>query len=133
MQPLPRDVRDEELISFVNQWVTFLESEDYERAFLWTDHEPGSPFTTELIRRVIKSYDEADAEQRVTLDGWSYEKGIDQRKKVERWDTPASNGCVGYVWYDLNIDERLSDVTALFNFYLTEDGVIVRLEDIHVM
>lgn len=69
----------------------------------------------------------------MTLDGWSYEKGISQRKKVTRWDQPTPNGGLGYIWYDLNIDERCSDLTALFNFYAVDDGVIIKLESIHVM
>lgn len=42
-------------------------------------------------------------------------------------------GEVGEIWYDLNIDGVASDLTATFRVVHVPEGLIVRLNDIHVM
>jgi hypothetical protein len=83
-----------------------------------------------LIREVIQGYGEADPGQRVTVEGVPTD--IMQRKKVSRGPTNA-RGDFGEIWYDLNINVKASDLTALFDLKWTEGGVTVHLDDIHVM
>ncbi len=130
MTPLPPNTADEDLIRFVDGWVAHLEKEEYAAAFALTDHEPSMQWTPELVREVIKRYGDAVPSQRVTVDGKPTD--ISQRKEVSRW--PKNRyGAVGEIWYDLNIDGLASDLTATFGIFEVRDGLLLRLDDIHVM
>jgi hypothetical protein len=131
MTPLPNDVSDVELLTLADRWVSLLEREDYEAAFALTDHIEEMGWTADLIREVIKSYGEALDTQRVTLLGEPTD--VVQRKQVDRWPAIPGTGCFGEIWYDLNIDGFVSDLTATFLLYEGPTGVVVRLNDIHVM
>jgi hypothetical protein len=130
MTPFPESVTDAELIAFIDRWAEMLEREDYHAAFAWTDHDPDARWTPELIRKVIKRHDQALPTQKVTLHGRATD--VTQRKEVERWPN-NSFGCFGEIWYDLNIDGVVSDLTATFSVMLSAAGVTVELDAIHVM
>ena len=130
MNPLARDSSDADLITFVDEWAALLEAEDYEGAFDFTDHVPEMKWTPDLIRKVIKSYGDALPQQKVTVAGKPTD--IAQRKVVSRWPCNAINE-VGEIWYDLNIDGLVSDLTATLSVTDTPSGLIVMLNDIHVM
>lgn len=87
-------------------------------------------WTPVLIERVIKSYGDAFPAQRVTLNGKPTD--ITQRKKVTRWPENRLK-VIGQIWYDLNIDGFVSDLTATFWIVSTGNGLVLRLNDIHVM
>jgi len=53
---------------------------------------------------------------------------VTQRKVVDWWSTG-----LGQVWYDLNINGKVSDLTATFDLERTNQGLIIKLNDIHVM
>jgi hypothetical protein len=130
MTPLPPTVTDAELLAFIDQWVGLLEREEYAGAFALTDHDPTTGWTADLLREVIKSYDEADPTQRVTVLGVPTD--VWQRKCVDRW-APNPRGVCGEIWYDLNINGRASDLSATFALEMGEAGLVVRLSDVHVM
>ena len=130
MTPLPNTSSDQDLIAFVDGWASLLEKEDYAGAYQLTDHDPAMRWKPELIRKVIKSYGEALPTQHVTLAGRPTD--ITQRKEVTRWPQNRLKG-VGDVWYDLNIDGFASDLTATFWIVSTPEGLVLRLNDIHVM
>jgi hypothetical protein len=130
MAPLPEGVTDADLIAFIDRWAALLEREDYDTAFALTGHIPEMRWTPALVRDVIKSYGEAQPDQRVTLEGVPTD--ISQRKRVDRRPTNA-HGCFGEIWYDLNIDGEASDPTATFALKGADGGVTVHLNDIHVM
>ena len=44
-----------------------------------------------------------------------------------------ANRYFGEIWYDLNIDGKASDLTAIFKLKSVEGGVTVNLQSIHVM
>ena len=130
MTPLPADITDAELIAFTDGWATLLEAEDYQAAYNYTDHIREMQWTPELIRDAIKGYGDADPDQRVTVAGASTD--VTQRKDVDRWPANAY-GSVGEVWYDLNINGEVSDLTATLVLHEAEEGLTVQLNDIHVM
>ena len=130
MTPLPSTATDHDLIAFVDRWAALLEKEAYAEAYQLTDHDPSMRWTPDLIRQVIKSYGKASPTQRVTLAGKPTD--ISQRKEVTRWPENRLKG-IGDVWYDLNIDGFASDLTATFWILSTPPGLILRLNDIHVM
>jgi hypothetical protein len=118
------------LIAFADKWAQLMELEDYEAAFAFTQHIPEMKRTPTLLRDVVKAYGDAEPTQRVTVLGKPTD--ITQRKEVDRWPTNA-HGAVGEIWYDLNIDGFVSDVTATFVILETDDGLNIALNDIHVM
>lgn len=121
---------DDDLLEFVDGWVRLLESEDYVGAFHYTAQDPTMRWTPDLIREVIKGYGDRDAAQKVTLDGKPTD--VSQRKEVMRWPE-ARPGGIGEIWYDLNINGYVSDLTATFAIQESRNGLIVVLEEIHVM
>lgn len=130
MNPLPEAASNTDFIAFVDRWAALMEQEDYEAAFAFTDHDPDQGWTPGLLRDVVKAYGAARADQRVTVTGVPTD--IRQRKTVDRWP-PNVHGEVGEIWYDLNIDGRASDLTATFRLVRASGGLIVSLDDIHVM
>jgi hypothetical protein len=128
--PLRASVTDSELIEFVDTWAGLMEREEYDTAYALTAHDPAASWTPALLREVVKSYGEARETQRVTVAGAPTD--ITQRKEVDRWE-PDTSGEFGEIWYDLNIDGLVSDLTATFRLVRVEAGVLVRLNDIHVM
>lgn len=130
MAPLPESATDADLIEFADRWAALMEKEDYEGAYAFTDHDPHQGWTPDLMRQVVKSYGDARADQRVTVAG--VPSDVNQRKEVDRWE-PNPSGAIGEIWYDLNIDGVASDLTATFWVERVPGGLVVRLNDIHVM
>ena len=130
MAHLPRTSSDEELISFVDRWAALMEAEEYEAAYGFTSHDPYMKWTPELLRLVIKSYDECLPSQKVTVAGELAE--IRQTKDVTRWPVNPY-GYLGQIWYDLNIDGYASDLTATFGIREDPAGLTIELTQIHVM
>ncbi|HYW79627.1 MAG TPA: hypothetical protein VE890_08620 [Thermoguttaceae bacterium] len=130
MTPLPYDATDEELIGYVDQWAALLEIENYQLAAQFTDHVPEMKWTSELIQEIIKNCGECRPDQKVTVAGKPTD--ITQRKEVDRWERNDLDE-IGEVWYDLNIDGLASDLTATFRIQDAGNGLILRLNDIHVM
>ncbi len=130
MKLLPRDISDGALIAFIDGWAALMEREDYAAAFAHTDHDSSTTWTPDLLRAVVKAYGDARATQRVTVRG--VPSDVQQRKEVDRWE-PNENDEVGEIWYDLNIDGVASDLTATFVMVDVDEGLSLRLRDIHVM
>ena len=130
MKPLPASASDEDLIRFIDSWAALLEREDYSSAFAYTEHRLSGDWTPESIREAIKDYGQRRADQRVTLHGAPTD--VEQRKQVTR-SARLRDGYVGEIWYDLNIDGVVSDLTATFDLIADDEGLRIRLHDIHVM
>lgn len=130
MTPLSLTSSNDELLEVIHQWVRLLECEKYDEAFAMTDHVEHSGWTPAFIRQFIEGYGEAEPGQKVTLAGKPTD--ISQRIEVTRWDKNA-HGEVGDVWYDLNINGFVSDITATFRICALPSGLVLKLEDIHVM
>ncbi len=130
MKPLPRASSDEQLLEVVHHWVRLLESEKYDEAFAFTDHVENSGWTPDFIKQFIEGYGDAEPGQKVTFDGRPTD--ISQRIEVTRWNENAF-GEIGEVWYDLNINGLASDITATFRICAVPGGLVLRLNDVHVM
>jgi hypothetical protein len=126
MTPFPENVSDTELLAFVERWVELLAREDYEAASALPDHHsPQHILTPDQIRGQIRLHG-----QRVTLEGIS-DDGTPMTRRVERWPLRYDGSC-GEIWYDLYIDGRDTDMTALFYLRPTNGGITVHLIDISV-
>lgn len=130
MSHLHLDATDDELVQFVDGWARLMEAEDYDAAFAYTSHSRYMHWSPKLLREVVKAYDQALPTQRVTVDGVATD--ISQRKDVNRYPGPRPSG-IGYIWYDLNIDGVVSDLTATFDIQVDGEGLVVVLDEIHVM
>lgn len=130
MAHLPKTASDADLISFVDDWARLLEAEDYLGAFAFTSHDPSMRWTPALVEQAIKSYDECNPSQKVTVEGKPTD--VAQHKEVMRWPEPRPGG-IGLIWYDLNIDGSASDLTATFSIFDGPEGLTVQLEEISVM
>jgi len=130
MNHVPFNATDEELVEVVNEWVRLLEAERYLDAYALTDHVENSGWSPSSIKEYVKAYGEAKPDQVVTFAGTPTD--ITQRIEVTRW-TKNSLGETGEIWYDLNIDGLVSDVTATFAICVVPDGLTLRLCDLHVM
>jgi hypothetical protein len=69
MKALPASASDNEMVRFIDGWAALLEREDYVGAFAYTDHDPATGWTPDLIREVIKAYGEKRPDQKVTVAG----------------------------------------------------------------
>lgn len=130
MKSLPKEISDEALIKLIDEWARLMEAEDYEAAFNFTEQVPEMKWTPELSREVIKCYGDCLPTQKVTVEGKPTD--ITQRKEVARWE-PNVLKEIGEIWYDLNIDGFVSDLTATFRICQVPEGIILRLNYIHVM
>ena len=129
---LPSDASKEQIIGFIDRWVSLLEQEKYDESLALIAAKPG--WTPALIEEVINSYGDADT-NRVTflnngtaLDGAGNVEIALQRKEVEWHDDER-----GDVWYDLNINGLGSDLTATFDLVRRDGRLHLILQDIHVM
>jgi len=127
---LPLDASDKDLIEFADRWAVLMEAENYEAAYAFTDHDPEMGWSPSLMKEVARSYGDARPGQKVTVERTPTD--IRQRKEVTRWPR-NSYGTVGEIWYDLSIDRLASDLTATFAVFETSEGLVLKLNDIHVM
>jgi hypothetical protein len=131
MDSLPETTTDADLLAFADRWAALMEREDYEAAYAYTAHASYQGWTPDLMRQVVKSYGDARPTQKVTVAGESSD--IRQCKEVDRWEPPNGAGAIGEIWYDLNIDGAMSDLTATFQIVRVPGGLEVRLNEMHVM
>lgn len=132
---LPPMTPDEEILALVGQWVELLAQGDYGAAYDLTAHEPHYQWTPDLMRQVIEGYGLPEPHPagpfRITsLD--SVKGGPKPRHRVERFKTVHRDGRIGYVWFDLPLNGKWSDLTATFGVYRNEDCVVLSLDEIHV-
>jgi hypothetical protein len=140
---LAANASDEAIIDLIDQWVELLEQEKFEEALIFLETEPF--WTADLIKEIISEYGSA-VNDRVTLynngtrlDGDGRIHVAEQRKEVEWYDEERakdvswSDKSRGDVWYDLNVNGMVSDLTATFDLERRDGRIHVILQDIHVM
>jgi hypothetical protein len=135
----------EEIIGLIDQWTVLLEQEKYEEAYSFFEAEPF--WSAALIKDIIQAYGDEPANKVTLLNNGTSVDGAgtigpgNQRKEVvwysEKRSLEESIGWFdenrGDVWYDLNINGFVSDLTATFNLEKRNGRVYVILQDIHVM
>jgi hypothetical protein len=116
MIPLPADASDADLIAFADRWAALLERGDYGVALALINQTPPHGWTATEIREAVERHG-----KRVTLDGVTTEDR-----------PPQPDGSCGEIWYDLYVDGRQSDLTAVFYLKPTDGGMTLQLVDIGV-
>ena len=96
-------------------------------------------WTPELLAKVIQNYGSVvprkDGKTFVVTptDGAA---GNGPRFEVTWFEQPIGVGwgaCVGYAHYDMPLNGAWSDVTVTFDIVDTQDGLVLALDDVHVM
>jgi hypothetical protein len=136
---------NEEIIGLIDQWASLLEQEKYEDAYSFFEAEPF--WSAALIKEIVQAYgDEPNSKVTLLNNGTSVDGAGNigpgkQRKEVEWYSEKRSleegigwfDENRGDVWYDLNINGLVSDLTATFNLEKRDGRVHVILQDIHMM
>ncbi|MDJ0367232.1 hypothetical protein QMK33_18950 [Hymenobacter sp. H14-R3] len=130
---LPASALDAEIISHLDGWVELLEQQKFAEAMRIIPSQRATWWNADLLAEVIASYGDGP-DNRVTLvnngtalDGAGKLHPARQRKEVS-W-----HGQRGSVWYDLNINGLVSDLTATFNMVKTAMQLTIKLDDVHIM
>ncbi|MGE0494211.1 MAG: hypothetical protein AB7S38_33680 [Vulcanimicrobiota bacterium] len=135
---LSKNATDAQIVEAVEQWVRLLAAGDYRGAFELTDHGPDDHLTPEVIRTLIRNYGSIEPMKdgsvyRVTEPREAVVVDVTPRPQIERFsDGPPDY--LGYVHYDLPLNGRWSDLTAVFTLTLAECGALtLALDEIHVL
>ena len=135
MEYVSRNISSEELLDQVSGWISILAEERYGEFFDALGYSiAGGEATSDWIKHNIEMYrDEAlypgESVMRVTsimnaVEGYEYAK-----KKVE-WFEHNDTSIVCAVTYHLPINGRWSNLSADFVIFDTEDGWLLKLEEI---
>ena len=133
MKKLPIDATDAAVLAAIKEWVELLIKEDYVEANNFLLHEEGEAdfWTAELIAQQIHTYDG------YSVDGTIYKvtsldearNGPRPRHNVQREEDYPE----GYVWFDLSLNGKWSDLTAVLDVQLADNEPGLNLRGIHVM
>jgi hypothetical protein len=137
MHILP-DRTDQAVRSALERWVGLLVGQRFEEALAMLG--PSGTWTPQLLAKVVRHYGSVEPEEdrrtfSVTAPAVTTEGG-DARFEVTWLDKAASVGScarLGRAFYDLPLDGVWSDVTATFDILETADGLVLALDDVHVM
>ena len=129
MLTVRRDATDADILRAVEEWLRLLEDEEYERAAEAVNLPGQAPWTPELLTKVVKRYNRANPATRITSSGESASRRL--RREVQWFDD--DDATAGFVWFDLYVDHRQSDLTATFDILRAGDRLNLSLIDIHVM
>ncbi len=133
MKTLPADASDEDILEAVYEWIGLLAEERYEQAyhfFVNSEHNPWH-WSPQLLKRVIRthgSYHEQEIDTVTALEKTT--GGLEPRHDVNRDD---DNERQGYIWFDLPLNGKWSDLTAVLTFRVINQRLIIELESIEVM
>ncbi|MGH6922709.1 MAG: hypothetical protein ACRED5_02970 [Propylenella sp.] len=133
---LPVDARDEQILDVVRLWCERLAAEEYDAAFRMTSQK--SPkMTPDLLKRLIEGYGWIETElgkpvYKVT--SITEAPGLARHEVVRYQETSSSTpNYMGYVWFDLPLNGRWSDLTVTFNILRRGANLFLELDTIHVM
>jgi hypothetical protein len=135
---LAREATDEQILDAIRAWVELLAQEKYEEAFGMLHYHPAEHWSPELIRTVITNYGFIEPRE----DGATF-------KVTSLKDNPKGKDFSGVQWYGDNpnrqseylgmaaftlpLNGEWSDVTAMFDIVEADGGLVLELEDIHVL
>lgn len=132
MKRLPLNADDATILAAVRDWIALLVDGRYQDAYDYLAHAEGEDWTPQLIETVIRNYGSVEP----LGDGETYRVtppetatgGPAPRHEATRFD-----GVRGYVWFDLALNGKWSDLTATLSFDRDSDTLVLTLDNIHVM
>ena len=132
----------EEVLPFVYDWVELLAQDCYKEAFEMLLHPPDSLFTPDLVRQLMAGYGELERRDnkisRVTSPSTAVLPPdlLTHSQDVDWFDEDQNHRMkdrVGYVHFDIPLDGKWSDLTAVFWVHVVESGFVLELERIEVL
>jgi hypothetical protein len=138
---------DDAVLSVIETWVGLLVERQYEEALallatprpLLEPAEASKPWSAELLATVILNYgfvEPREVGEVFSVTPTSTATGSGPRFEVKWFEKPVGCGwgaSVGHAHYDLPLSGEWSDVTATFDILDTPEGLVLALEDVHVM
>ena len=121
--------------SLVDRWVAHLAAGNYDAAFGMTSHHTDGARSGGDIQYEIEGYcsgndiEPFDGSFRVSP---THNSDREQRRNIDFYDPPKGNA-LGTVWYDLAINETLTDLTATFRIIGSGGKMGLQLDAVHVM
>jgi len=145
-QVLPERTADD-VRAVIEAWVGLLVEKKYERAIamlatlrpLLDPPATETGWTPELLARVIQNYgllEPREDDKTFSVTPIATTMGNGPRFEVTWFDKPVGVGwgaSVGHAHHDLPLNGEWSDVTATFDILDTAEGLVLALDDIHVM
>jgi len=131
MKTLLPESSDENILNAVQAWVDLLAQEDYRSAFDYLHHPAVEHWTPDLIEEAIYEYKCADNNDtcRSVVTPLTEASG-DSRPTHEVMRYAADNISVRF---DLPINGKWSDLTAILDVVMLDGTLALELKDIHVM
>jgi hypothetical protein len=126
MKFLPNPATDEQIMALADEWAALVAAGDFDAAYALSAQSEHNNFTAQMIREVIEDY-RASGEE----DSDDVGRNGQPCREFTRWDLTREY-CLGYIWYDLDVDGKLSYLTADFYVVLKPEGVVIELYEIHV-
>jgi hypothetical protein len=135
---LPRQATDEQIFDAIREWIEVLAQERYEDAFHILQHSPSNHWSPPLIQTVIENYGSIEP----LKDGAKFRVTSIRSNPVGNpmceieWygdDPNKPQAYVGDIAFDLPLNEKWSDLTALFHIVEVDGELMLELGDIHVL
>jgi hypothetical protein len=133
MTKLPVNPNDDEVLAVIDAWIADLSREDYQAAFLRTEHDPYYKWTPQLLKEVICGYGLPEELPDGRTFKVIYPRDANKRppyRLVERNVAPLS---IANVRASLPLNGEWSDLTAGFRVEKRGDGSVIILEEVHVL
>ena|SRR5215831_1817862 len=129
MRILPLSATDKDILDVAREWTDLLATDAYDRALELVD--PGPNWTPSLLRSVISNYGSVQPRTdhmafRVTA------RDAARGEPAPRHHVDRRNNRIA-VWFDLPLNDAWSDLTATFDVVENSGGLVLRLDDVHVM
>jgi len=132
------EATSEAVLEFVEKWIELLSNGQYREAYDQLSQPPHDTWSPELLEDVTSSYElspsAGDLSETSRVTSVTGARVVDYRpdKDVDWYEgNPDSNA--GMVHYSIPINGIWSDLTATFRIQRINDGVVLQLEDMHVM
>jgi hypothetical protein len=128
------DASDDELLATVDEWVELLVQERYDDAL--ANMRAREHWTSDLLRQVISGYGFSEPHpsgSRFRVTSPKEASGRQHYRRVDRWTEANAIGAIGVILYDLPLNGKWSDVTALFDILASSGPLVLELDDIHVL
>lgn len=135
MRKIPNNSSEQEILKFVEEWVTLLAQGKYKEAYEFTAQDPYYQWTPESIEKIIAGYGLYElmpngviyrVTDPKTCSGKAGYRMIDGYMKRQKGEM------VREVWYSLPLNGFWSDLTATFRIINDGSDIYLELNDIHV-
>jgi hypothetical protein len=135
---LPRNATDEQILDLVRAWSELLAQERYEEAFQMLRYHPLKHWSPKLIRTVVTNYGsieprEQGAKFRATPLNENSEGRVFHGVEWYGDDPNMPTEYLGMAGFSLPLNGEWGDVTVMFDIVEEDGGLVLQLDEIHVL